>query len=188
MKKSKTIFGAILFASFILTGCGNNNPKPDEKNRIIKEYKDSIALVEKSKQDSIDAIVPEVKVRIYERTGISYDSEGWAVSAGTVKEVKDFQITKNYKARKEYDYIQRVEIEGQSKDITIQFLDGNNKIVHNENSIELNGIKKYTTSNPNAEKDRYYLEALYKIDCIKIMFKGKVLFEGKTNCKKQYSN
>lgn len=52
MKKIPTIFGAILFATFFLMSFGSNSSS-NEKAEIIKEYKDSIALVEKAHQDSI---------------------------------------------------------------------------------------------------------------------------------------
>lgn len=53
MKKIMTIFGALLLASFFLLSCGNTNPSAEDKAKIIKEYNDSLALVEKAKQDSI---------------------------------------------------------------------------------------------------------------------------------------
>ena len=53
MKKIMTIFGALLFASFFFLSCGNTNPSAEDKAKIIKEYNDSLALVEKAKQDSI---------------------------------------------------------------------------------------------------------------------------------------
>jgi len=52
MKKTTIIFVAILFATFFLINCGSNSSS-NEKAEIIKEYKDSIALVEKANQDSI---------------------------------------------------------------------------------------------------------------------------------------
>jgi hypothetical protein len=53
VKKVITFFGAILFASLFLLSCGNSNPSSEDKAKIIKEYKDSMVLVEKAKQDSI---------------------------------------------------------------------------------------------------------------------------------------
>ena len=72
MRQITTIFVAILFATFFLTSCGSNSSS-NEKVEIIKEYKDSIALVEKANQDSIVnsdfkdekiIIIPKIKEKL----------------------------------------------------------------------------------------------------------------------------
>ena len=72
MKKIMTIIGAMLFATFFLISCGSNSSS-NEKAEIIKEYKDSIALVEKANQDSIVnsdfkdekiKIIPKIKEKL----------------------------------------------------------------------------------------------------------------------------
>lgn len=184
MKKILTIFGAILFASLFLLSCGNTNPSPEDKAKIIKEYQDSVVLAEKAKQDSIDQLMPDVKVTIYVRTGVGYDSEGWPVEMGQVVLIKDFQEKKEYQLNG-YDYIEKVEIEGQTDDITLQFINGkNNKTLHQEKAITLNGIKTYTTSDPKGEKHKYYqewLETRWDALIIKVNYKDKNIFEGKIN-------
>ena len=72
MRQITTIFVAILFATFFLISCGSNSSS-NEKVEIIKEYKDSIALVEKANQDSIVnsdfkdekiIIIPKIKEKL----------------------------------------------------------------------------------------------------------------------------
>jgi hypothetical protein len=72
MKKILTIIGAMLFATFFLISCGSNSSS-NEKAEIIKEYNDSIALVEKANQDSIVnsdfkdekiKIIPKIKEKL----------------------------------------------------------------------------------------------------------------------------
>lgn len=72
MRQITTIFVAILFATFFLISCGSNSSS-NEKVEIIKEYKDSIALVEKANQDSIInsdfkdekiKIIPKIKEKL----------------------------------------------------------------------------------------------------------------------------
>ena len=188
MKKVMTIFAAIVFASFFLLSCGNSKPSPEEKAKIIKEYKDSIALAEKAKQDSIDNLIPDVKVNIFVRTNVGYDSEGWPVEMGKVVLVKDFQEKKQYQLNG-YDYIEKIEIVGQSDDMTLQFINGkSNKIVYEEKNISLNGTKTYTTSDPQAEKHKYYqkwLNTKWDALIIKVLYKDKSIFEGKINPSKQ---
>ena len=184
MKKIIIYFGAIVFVSCFLLGCGNSNPSQEEKAKIVKEYQDSIALVEKAKKDSINSLIPDVKVNIYVRTDVLYDSEGWPVEMGKVVLVKDFQEKKQYQLNG-YDYIEKIEVVGQSNDMTLQFLNGeNNKILHEEKAVSLNGTKTYTTSDPAGDKHKYYKEWLntrWDTLIIKVLYKDKSIFEGKVN-------
>lgn len=177
----------LLVLSFILTffliGCGGGQVSPEEKERILREYKDSVAQAEKARQDSIDAIVPDIKVRVFKRTGIVYDSEGWPVEMGTVKPISDFQEKKECQLSG-YDYIQKIEVEGQSDHITIQFLNAKtNAVMHEEKDITLSGTKTYTSSNPDASKDKYHLEKLVSYDgiIIKVLYKEKAIFDGRVS-------
>lgn len=185
MKKIMPIFGVILIASFFLLSCGNNNPSSEDKAKIIKEYQDSIAVVEKAKQDSINSLIPEIKVNIYVRTDVGYDYEGYPIEMGKVVLVKDFQEKKEYQLNG-YDYIEKIEIVGQSDDITLQFINGKSKkVVLEEKVISLNGTKTYTSSDPKGEKHKYYQEWLLNTKwdglVIKVAYKDKSIFEGKFN-------
>jgi hypothetical protein len=178
------VIATTLSASLLLLSCGNNSLSQEEKDRKIKEQQDSLALVEKAKQDSINAAVPDVKVNIYARKDVGYDSEGYPVEMGKVVAIKDFQEKKEYQL-KGGDYIEKIEISGQSADMTLQFFAGNsNKLMHEEKAISLNGTKTYTTYNPLAEKDKYFQEWLYTNRdglIIKVLYKDKGIFEGKIN-------
>jgi len=187
MKKIITILGATIITCLFLISCGSS-PSPEDKAKIIKDYNDSITLAEKAKQDSINSLIPDVKVNIYVRTDLFYDSDGWPVEMGKVVLIKDFQEKKEYQL-KDYDYIEKIKIVGQSDDITLQFINGeSNKLVHEEKTISLNGVKTYTTSDPQAGKHKYYQEWLNtKWDAliIKILYKDKSIFEGKINPSKK---
>lgn len=166
-----------------LAGCGDGQVSPEEKESILREYKDSVAQVEKSRQDSIDAILPDVKVRIFKRTGVVYDSEGWPVEMGLVKPISDFQEKKECQLSGQ-DYIQKIEIEGQSDHISFQFLNAKtNEVMHEEKDITLSGTKTFTRSNPDATTDKHHLEKLVSYDgiIIKVLFKEKLVFEGRVS-------
>jgi PBP1b-binding outer membrane lipoprotein LpoB len=188
MKKVMKIFGAILFVSIFLQSCGNSNPNQDDEAKKNNEQQNTIALLEKAKQDSINSLIPEIKVSIYVRTDVGYDSDGYPIEMGKVVLVKDFQEKKEYQLNG-YDYIEKIEIVGQSNDMTLQFINGkNNKIVNEEKAILLNGTKTYTTSDPAGEKHKYYQEWLNtKWDAliIKVLYKDRGIFEGKINSAKQ---
>ena len=181
MNKLLTFFGTIVFVSFLLFSCSSGT-SPRDKAEIIKAYNDSIAKVEKAKQDSLTSILPEIKVSIFERTGVGYDAEGWPVVMGRVVLVKDFQERKEHQL-KDYDYIEKIEISGQSDNITLQFINAkNNKILYEEKAISLSGSKTYTTSDPTGKKLKNYQDWLNtKFDqlIIKVLYKDRIVFEGK---------
>lgn len=184
MKNSISIFAVLGLTSFLLFNCGNNNTCTEEKARIIKEYKDSLAAAEKAKQDSIENSIPDIKVNIYARTDVGYDSEGYALEMGKLVLIEGFQEKKDYQLSG-YDYIEKIEITGKSDDITLQFYNGkSNKIVHEEKAISLNGTKTYTASDPQANKNIYHQEWLntnLEPLIIKVIFKDKNIFEGRIN-------
>ena len=150
MKKVLSIV-AIAATSAVFVACG---PSKEEMEKREQAKQDSIASVEKAKQDSIDAIIPEIKASIYARTNVFYDSEGWPVEMGTLTLIKDFQEKKEYKL-KGYDYIEKIEISGESDDITLQFSSAkNDKIIFEEKGITLKGTKTFTSANPRGEKQK----------------------------------
>jgi hypothetical protein len=56
MKKVKTIFVAILFASFILTSCGVNtsNPKEPNENNTTKENNKTATVISRNPESRLD--------------------------------------------------------------------------------------------------------------------------------------
>ena len=186
------IFGVILIASLFILACGNSNTSSEDKAKIIKEYQDSIAFVEKAKQDSINSLTPEIKVNVYIRKGIFYDDEGWPVESGKVVLINDFQEKKEYQLNPQNGYddrIEKIEIIGQSDDITLQFINGESKkIVHEEKAISINGSKTYSNSDPFGQEQIYYQKWLKDSDynlIIKVSYRNKNIFEGKINPSKQ---
>lgn len=186
MKKIIIYFGVVLFASCFIISCGNSSPSQADKDKIIKEYQDSIALAEKAKQDSINTFVPDIKVNLFVIKDIYYDSEGWPVEAGKIQLIKDFQKKKEYKydvRNGYYQHLEKLEIVGKSENITLQFINGeSNKIVHEEKVISINGTKTYSNSDVFGQEQQHYQQWLRDNGhnlIIKVTYKNKVIFEGK---------
>ena len=164
-----------------------------EKNIILTKYI-SKSLLEQKDESSIlpkeNDILKNTKsntkitVNIFERSGVFFDEEGWPVELGKLKLINNFQERKIYQLEG-YNYIEKIEIVGQSKDITLQFLDAiSNKIVHEEKSISLNGTKTYTSTDPAGNKDENYKKWLVKDGLIIKVIQGKeLIFNGKINHK-----
>jgi PBP1b-binding outer membrane lipoprotein LpoB len=187
MKKLMTRLSVAIFTCLFLTSCGSS-PSPEEQAQVLKAQQDSIARVEKAKQDSIDSIMPEINVNIYARTDVFYDSEGWPVEMGKVALVKDFQDTKEHQLNGD-EYIEKIEIVGQSDDMSFQFSSGkSNKILHEEKAISLKGAKTYTTYDPTGQKQKHFQEWMTANGeplVIKVLYKDKTIFEGKISPAKQ---
>ena len=164
-----------------------------EKNIILTKYI-SKSLLEQKDESSIlpkenDILKnttsnTKITVNIFERSGVFFDEEGWPVELGKLKLINNFQERKIYQLEG-YNYIEKIEIVGQSKDITLQFLDAiSNIIVHEEKSISLNGTKTYTSTDPAGNKDENFKKWLVKDGLIIKVFQGKeLIFNGKINHK-----
>jgi hypothetical protein len=154
-------------------------------SKSLLEQKDEISILPKE-NDILKNTTSNTKitVNIFERSGVFFDEEGWPVELGKLKLINNFQ-EKNIYQLEGYNYIEKIEIFGQSKDITLQFLDAiGNKIVHEEKSISLNGTKTYTSTDPAGNKDENYKKWLVKDGLIIKVFQGKELvFNGKINHK-----
>jgi hypothetical protein len=137
MNKLATSLSLLLF--FLMSACSDSNhTSSNEKN---KPAGDTVTSVDdnRSAPDTSQIVYPDITVLAYERTNIFYDTEGWPVEPGTVRVIKDFQKNKVYRLKKDWDYLQKIEISGASDQITIQFFDGERNRVHEEKNITLAG-------------------------------------------------
>ena len=150
-------------------------------SKSLLEQKDESSILPKE-NDILKSTTSNTKitVNIFERSGVFYDDEGWPVGFGKLKLINNFQERKIHQLEG-YNYIEKIEIVGQSKDITLQFLDAiSNKIFHEEKSISLKGTKTYTSSNPAGQKDENFKKWVANDGLIIKVFQGKeLIFNGK---------
>lgn len=167
-----------VFATLLLISC-TNNVKQQKRDQSEHEL-NMPAYIEKESKENQDSIF-NIKVNIYVRTDVVYDSDGWSVDMGRLVLIKDFQEKKEYQL-KGYDFIEKIEIIGREDNISLVFISkSTNKLVHEENGISLQGTKTYTTSDPQAKKNEHYQEWLNtKRDglIIKVLYKDNNIFEG----------
>ncbi|MFM7710577.1 MAG: hypothetical protein ACKO5C_06640 [Ferruginibacter sp.] len=176
MNKLVCSLSFVLF--FLISACSeSDHTSPKERNKATA---DTVTSVDDavSAPDTNQIVYPDITVLAYERTDILYDTEGWPVEPGTVRVIKDFQKNKVYRLKKASDYLQKLEISGQSEQITIQFFDGDRNRLHEEKNITLNGKKIYTSSDPFGHHNAGYQEWMHGTIAIKILFKEAVIFEG----------
>jgi len=148
------------------------------KGKYVTEANDSLFVTQKRENPLI--------VRIYERTGISYDSKGRAVEPGKVEEVKGYNEIKVYKKKGAYDYIQRIQFDGISDNLSILIENVNNQLIFSRNNFALKNDVVYSSNgfNPTGEieQDSHYQKwmsdnrnGLLKI---KVLYRNSLVFEG----------
>lgn len=146
--------------------------------KYVTEANDSLFVTQKKENPLI--------VRIFERTGISYDSKGWPVESGKVEEVKGYNESKVYKKKGTNDYIQKIQLDGISDDIGIQIADINNQLIFSNNNITLKNDVVYSASGfkPSGaiEQDSHYQKWMSdnrnKLLKIKVLYRNKLIFDG----------
>lgn len=127
-----------------------------------------------------ESAIPEI--RIFERINVGYDSEGWPVELGEMKEVQKFQESKNHSLNK-YDYIEKIEISGNFIDAKIRFINvETGSIVKELNNINSNQTIEFIGPNPDPELDLEYEEWLLNAKWhslkIELINDQKLVFEG----------
>lgn len=157
-------------------------------NLIQKWQNLNIIVNDNPKSNKISFLekIPQINVRIFERTGIVYDSEGWPVEEGVVKEVNGFNESKNYKKNSEYDYIEKIRIDGQSENLNIQVLNTQNAQIFEKSNIILNDSIVFTSTDPmgkEGENFQKWMKTTFEVLTIKVFYKDKTLFEGVIDCK-----
>ena len=146
------------------------------------ETKNTIPI---EKKGSIHSFMKNIDLKIYIRTNVFFDPDGVNVKKGKVALIQNFKELKEYQL-KAYDYVERIEIEGEAEEITLQFLNAVTKdTLHQEKGITLNGSKTYSTTDPFGQnKDEYYQDWLlttWEGMIIKIFKNDNTIFEGKIN-------
>jgi len=185
MKKTMTIFGAILFASFILISCGSNENKSKEKG--LTEIKNEAP--NKVQQDTIQKTIiltPEdIKVKIFfKELAHNYDeyySEKKSTTTGKIREQKLFQKEKkctfNSADCSGYgeschirEIFENLIINGVGENVSVIILN-NRKEIFKKEKINLNGEIKFSKKDFKLNKT----DTKYKI----IVKQGEnLLFEG----------
>ena len=180
MKKQFLSIALISFLSLCIISCGsdstdNTNQTTDNTESNSKTEDDSKLLAQKATEDSINEILKNIKVRVYIRTGVYYDSDGFAVDEGRLKEEKNFSETKEFKIKGEYDQLEKIVVEGNCNKISIICLAGD-KEVYNSKEITLKGKKTFKGSGPNGGNG---LQWLSRVDKIKVIYNNeRTVFEG----------
>ena len=180
MKKQFLSIALISFLSLCIISCGsdstdNTNQTSDNTEPNSKTEDDSKLLAQKATEDSINEILKNIKVRIYIRTGVYYDSDGFAMDEGRLKEDKGFSETKEYQL-KGMDELEKIVVEGNCDKISIICLEGD-KELYNSKEITLDVKKTFKGSGPNGGSGLNWLYAGNRSNDFKI----KVLYKNERN-------
>ena len=184
MKKKCVLIALISFLSLCIISCGsdstdNTNETTDNTESNSKTEDDSKLLAQKATEDSINEILKNIKVRVYIRTGVYYDSDGFAMDEGRLKENKGFSETKECQL-KGMDELEKIVVEGECDKISIICLEGD-KELYNSKEITLKGKKTFKGSGPNGGSGLNWLYAGNRSNDfkIKVLYNNeRTVFEG----------
>jgi hypothetical protein len=177
--KYSFFYGPIqFFLIATILSCTNTNNKSDQNaDNKTKQYDSTTINISNQPNKHL----PDIKVNIYERRNVGRDSEGFPLEMGSVLLVKNFQEKKIYKNIGD-NYIEKIEIVGNSENVSIQFINvQNNKILHEEKEINLTGKITYTASDPLGKKNKHHRNWLHMRTGelkIKVFYDTNLLFEG----------
>ena len=177
----------LLFAS----GCSNslNKTEKSKPDKDIEASGKELAEKERQKTDSINKLLSDIKVRLYNHTPLVFDEEGICYSGtdGIEKEktfeVKDFNKTRQFKCE-EGNYIQKLTIEGNFDGINIQFLDAKDKVLKELKNFNLNGNTTFSQidhrSNEGGSnedvKDKFYQEWFEKAGKLNLIYEDSIFY------------
>lgn len=176
-----------LSAALLFVACSASESTDSSENQALKDQAElEKAQMEKQKRDSINRALSEIHVRIFNHEPLAFDSEGWCImedNSVQIKEVKGFNELKKYQCKKG-NYIQKLSIEGNFKDLQIQFLDKNEQVVKEfkhlnlSNSISFSDVNYQPVSQQEVKKkDADYQEWFEKAHAIKLSYKDSVFYE-----------
>jgi hypothetical protein len=185
MIKSFLIYCSVLITSLSLIYCGN---KADGEGSKVSSEKALLAHkneIEKQKEDSINKLLNEIRVRIFNHDELIIDMEGWCIMADNsaqIKEVKNIGKNETFSCNKG-EYIQKLIIEGKFNGIDIRFLDAKDRIIKEFKKFNLNkkiiysGINKqpFNTEIKNL-KDKYYQNWFDKTNQIQLLYNDSVFY------------
>lgn len=178
MKKIKMLLLLIPMGFFACNNSQSENLKTEKADKIEQEE----IVPEETVPEKIVEEMPVVKVQLFQRTDVFYDSEGYPVEEGIVSEVKGFNDTKKFKKKKEYEFVERIVVNGNSENITIEISNKANGIFFKKENIKLNGKISFGSSTPLSEEPKDYDEKInwtrFELNTLKVFYKDNLLFEG----------
>lgn len=199
MKKSIIFFGAILFASFFVLSCGNNNQQEmsdlDSKSEELAKQKDSEELAKQEKliADSINNLLNGIKVTIFNHSGLVFDPDGWCMNGNMaenpkISQVKDFESSYNCKKG---NYIQKLTINGDFNGLDIYFMNKKGDVIKEFKNFNLQKSITFSTIDHQPDggggtiekKDKDYQKWFESCSKIELSFKDSIFYiaEWKSN-------
>jgi hypothetical protein len=155
---------------------------------LLNPKVDSIIIPKVDKQSDVSS---KIKINIWERKGVSFDQEGFPIEIGNLALVQNFQNSGSYLLKRN-NYIEKIEISGQSDDVTLLFINPvNKKIIHQEKNISLNGNIIFSSTDPAGNRNGNYQKWLNNNRnriMIRIFSKSKIVFEGEIKCQRETKN
>jgi len=136
MKKIITIYGVLLFVSFILTSCGGgaNDKKEATKTKdTLKINIDTLKSSDANKTEPEKIMPANVSCKLYFLGGDFTDEETGETSKGTISEREDFKTKKAYTFCYDSEGFHHLTLIGTGKQLSFIIKVGNKQLFKKEN-------------------------------------------------------
>jgi len=178
MKKVMTIYGAILFASTILTSCGGGSNDKNDKT-IVQETTetkiDSLGGDTPNKTTANEITPANVTVKIFFRTRDMSGYEGYEDSKPETSERDEFRKKSKYTFCYDSEEFNSLQISGIGEKLTLVVKDGN-KVIFSKSEFDIKDKIRFTTKDFNLDMGTTYTITINQNE--KSLFKGIIDSQG----------
>ena len=158
MKNRKIIFGAILFASSILTSCGEGSNDKNDKTSVQEttETKIDSMVGDTPNKTTLKKITPaSITVKIFFRTRDMSGYEGYEDSKPETSERDEFRKRNKYTFCYDSEEFNSLQISGAGDKLTLVVKDGN-KMIFSKSEFDIKDKIIFTTKDFNLDMGTTY--------------------------------
>jgi hypothetical protein len=173
-----TIFGAILFASFILTSCGDTSKDKKEETKTAEIIETSMDTIKDSDNGNT---VPEKTVQANVSCNLFFegmdftDEETGETEEGEVGERKEFKTKKSYTFCYDSEVFHHLTLKGTGENLSF-FVKVGNKLVYKKEGFDLVDKFTFTSKDFNFGMDESYSIVIKQNETT--IFNGKIDSQG----------
>jgi len=178
MKKIKTFYGLLIFASAILTSCGGGSNDKNDKTIVQETTKTKIDSLggHSPNKTTINEITPaNVTVKIFFRTQDMSGYEGFEDSKPKTSERDEFRKKNKYTFCYDSEEYNSLQISGIGEKLTLVVKDGN-KVIFSKSEFDIKDKIRFTTKDFNLDMGITYTIILSQNE--KSIFKGIIDSQG----------
>ncbi len=170
-----TIFGAIVFASIIISSCGGGSNENTNIKETTETKTDSINADTTNMVTANEIIPANVAVKLFFRGRDMSGYEGYEDYKPETSEIEEFSKKNKYTFCYDSEEFNSLQLNGTGEKLTLLVKDGN-KVIFSKSEFELKDKIRFTTKDFNLDMGSTYQITLTQNE--KILFKGVIDSQG----------